>query len=290
MEIEPIVADFVGEVRDLDLREPVSENDLKAINDAISQLGVLVFHNQNITDEQQLNFSNQFGELEQPGSKSNITKPGERRLASPNIADVSNIDEKGNLFKKDTRRRLFNLANQLWHSDSSFRKIPAKFSLLSARTIATKGGNTEFADMQTAYERLDVTMQNFIENLICEHSTLYSRATIGFSDFSEEERNNFQPVQQRLVRIHPTTGRKSLFLSAHAGAIVGWDIPEARSLLFELNEHATQREFVYAHKWQKHDLVMWDNRQTMHRVRRFNDTEESRDMRRTTVAGDDPTI
>ena len=205
-------------------------------------------------------------------------------------ADVSNIDEKGNLFKKDTRRRLFNLANQLWHSDSSFRKIPAKFSLLSARTIATKGGNTEFADMQTAYERLDVTMQNFIENLICEHSTLYSRATIGFSDFSEEERNNFQPVQQRLVRIHPTTGRKSLFLSAHAGAIVGWDIPEARSLLFELNEHATQREFVYAHKWQKHDLVMWDNRQTMHRVRRFNDTEESRDMRRTTVAGDDPTI
>ena len=241
MKIEPIVADFVGEVRDLDLREPVGETDLQAINDAIAQLGVLVFHNQNITDEQQLNFSNQFGELEQPGSKSNITKPGERRLASPNIADVSNIDEKGNLFKKDTRRRLFNLANQLWHSDSSFRKIPAKFSLLSARTIATKGGNTEFADMQTAYERLDVTMQNFIENLICEHSTLYSRATIGFSDFSEEERNNFQP-------------------------------------------------FRYDHTWQQGDLVMWDNRQTMHRVRRFNDTEESRDMRRTTVAGDDPTI
>jgi len=290
MEIEPIVADFVGEVRDLDLREPVGESDLQAINDAISQLGVLVFHNQNITDEQQLNFSNHFGELEQPSSKSNITKPGERRLASPNIADVSNIDEKGDLFKKDSRRRLFNLANQLWHSDSSFRKIPAKFSLLSARTIATKGGNTEFADMQTAYERLDIKMQNFIEDLICEHSTIYSRSTIGFSDFSEEERNNFQPVQQRLVRIHPTTGRKSLFLSAHAGAIVGWDIPEARSLLFELNEHATQREFVYTHKWKKYDLVMWDNRQTMHRVRRFNDTEESRDMRRTTVAGDNPTI
>tara|TARA_B100000029_G_scaffold516335_2_gene628812 strand:- start:2807 stop:3679 length:873 start_codon:yes stop_codon:yes gene_type:complete len=290
MEIEPIVADFVGEVRDLDLREPVKEIDLQAINEAIEQLGVLVFHNQNITDEQQLNFSKTFGKLEQPSSKSNITKPDERRLTSPNIADVSNIDEKGDLFKKDSRRRLFNLANQLWHSDSSFRKIPAKFSLLSARTIASKGGNTEFADMQTAYERLDNQMQNLIENLICEHSTLYSRATIGFSDFSAEERDNFQPVQQRLVRIHPTTGRKSLFLSAHAGAIVGWDIPEARSLLFELNEHATQREFVYAHKWQKYDLVMWDNRQTMHRVRRYNDTEESRDMRRTTVAGDNPTV
>jgi alpha-ketoglutarate-dependent 2,4-dichlorophenoxyacetate dioxygenase len=179
---------------------------------------------------------------------------------------------------------MFNLGNRLWHSDSSYRAVPAKYSLLSARTVASRGGNTEFADMRAAYDALDEEMKALAEDLICEHSLLYSRGSMGFTELSEDERAMFRPVRQRLVRTHPVTGRKSLFLSSHIGTIVGWQVPEARDLIRDLVEHATQRKFVYAHAWRQFDLVIWDNRQTMHRVRRF-DESQPRDMRRTTVAG-----
>ena len=185
--------------------------------------------------------------------------------------------------------RLFNLGNMLWHSDSSFRPIPAKYSLLSARIVNKKGGNTEFAHMGAAYEALDEETKAEIENLVCEHSLMYSRGSLGFLDYTEEEKAMFKPVRQRLVRTHPVTGRKSLYLASHAGAIVGMPMPEARMLLRELNEHATQPRFVYVHRWRLDDLVIWDNRQTMHRVRRY-DESQPRDMRRTTVAGDAPTV
>ena len=183
---------------------------------------------------------------------------------------------------------MFNLGNELWHSDSSFRPIPAKYSLLSARAIPSRGGNTEFADMRAAYDALDEETKAEVEDLICEHSLIYSRSLLGFADFTEEEKIAFAPVRQRLVRTHPVTGRKSLFLASHAGTIVGWPMPEARAFLRDLVEHATQRQFVYAHEWRQHDLVMWDNRQTMHRARRYK-AAEVRDMRRTTIAGDGPT-
>tara|TARA_R110002073_G_scaffold167918_5_gene324697 strand:- start:467 stop:1003 length:537 start_codon:yes stop_codon:yes gene_type:complete len=161
--------------------------------------------------------------------------------------------------------------------------IPSKYSLLSARTVVSRGGNTEFADMRAAYDALDDQTKAEIDGLICEHSLMYSRGILGFTDLTEEEKANFKPVRQSLVRTHPVTGRKSLYLSAHAGGIVGWPMPEARSLLRDLNDHATQPGFVHVHKWRLHDLVIWDNRQTMHRVRRFADTTEVRDMRRTTL-------
>ena len=163
----------------------------------------------------------------------------------------------------------FKLGDRLWHSDSSFRPIPAKYSLLSGRILPSWGANTEFADMRAAYDALDERTKAEVENLICEHSLIYSREAIGFTDLTEDEIAAFEPVRQRLVRIHPVTGRKSLFLSSHAGAIVGWTIPEARMFLRDLTEHATQREFIYSHEWQPYDLVMWDNRTTMHRARRF---------------------
>ena len=150
------------------------------------------------------------------------------------------------------------------------------------------GGNTEFADMRAAYDTLDAETKALIENLVCEHSLMYSRGSLGMHDYSEEERAMFRPVRQRLVRTHPVTGRKSLYLSSHAGAIIGMPTPEARVLLRDLTEHATQPRFVYVHKWRQWDLVMWDNRQMMHRVRRY-DEAQPRDMRRTTVAGDAPT-
>ena len=180
------------------------------------------------------------------------------------------------------------LGNMLWHSDSSFRAIPAKYSLLSARVVNPVGGNTEYADMRAAYEALDEATRVLIDDLVCEHSLMYSRGSLGMLDYSEEERAMFRPVRQRLVRRHPATGRKSLYLSSHAGAIVGMPMPEARILLRDLNEHAIQPRFVYVHTWRPWDFVMWDNRQVMHRVRRY-DESQPRDMRRTTVAGDAPT-
>jgi alpha-ketoglutarate-dependent 2,4-dichlorophenoxyacetate dioxygenase len=157
--------------------------------------------------------------------------------------------------------------------------------LLSARTVAARGGNTEFADMRAAYDALDEDTRAMISDLICEHSLMYSRGSMGFTEFTDAERAMFKPVRQSLVRTHPVTGRKSLFLASHIGAIVGWPVPEARDLIRDLIEHATQRELVYVHVWRQYDLVIWDNRQTMHRVRRF-DESEPRDMRRTTVAGE----
>src|SRR5262249_37665321 len=156
--------------------------------------------------------------------------------------------------------------------DSSFRAIPAKYSLLSGRVIAKKGGNTEFADMRGAYDALDDDTKAVVEDLVCEHSLMYSRGSLGF-EITPQERTRFRPVRQRLVRTHPVTGRKSLYLSSHAGTILGWPVPEARALLRDLTEHATQPRFVYVHRWRKYDLVIWDNRQVMHRVRRFDENE-----------------
>jgi alpha-ketoglutarate-dependent 2,4-dichlorophenoxyacetate dioxygenase len=247
---------------------------------------VLVFHDQPLTDQQQVAFSQNFGAIE-PAVNSNVTKPEERRL-SVELADISNLDRDHRVLARDDRRRMFNLGNELWHSDSSFRAVPAKYSLLSARAIPSKGGNTEFADMRAAYDALDDETKAEVEDLICEHSLIYSRGLLGFGEFSAEERVAFAPVRQRLVRTHPVTARKSLFLASHAGTIVGWPTPEARAFLRDLTEHATQRQFVYVHQWRRYDLVMWDNRQTMHRARRYK-ADEVRDMRRTTIAGDGPT-
>ncbi len=271
---------FAGEVSGIDITRPLSQSDAAAILAGMDQYGVLVFHDQRFTDETQLGFSRNFGALEQ--ATGDIAQGHERRL-SMDVNDISNLDKNDQVLARDDRRRLFGLGNRLWHSDSSFKAVPAKYSLLSARRIPSAGGNTEFADMRAAYDALDDETKAECENLICEHSQLFSRAILGFSDFTDEERRKFAPVKQRLVRRHPVTGRRSLYLASHAGAILGWPVPEARAFLRDLTEHATQRRFVYAHVWRQWDLVMWDNRVTMHRARPFNN-EEVRDMHRTTVA------
>src|SRR4029077_7935532 len=279
-QIHPV---FVGEVSGVDLREPLTREQARAIDAGMDRYAVLVFRDQNITDDQQMAFTQNFGEIEN-AKGGNITKDHEFRLKKGRLV-VSNLDKEGKPLPRDDRRRMFNLGNRLWHSDSSFRAKPAKYSILSARTVATAGGNTEFADMRAAYDTLDDATRAMIEDLVCEHSLIYSRGSMGFTELTEEERAMMKPVRQRLVRTHPVTGRKSLYLSSHAGAIIGWPVPEARDFLRDLNEHATQRELVYTHRWRQYYLVMWDNRQTMHRVRRFDETQP-RDMRRTTVAGE----
>jgi alpha-ketoglutarate-dependent 2,4-dichlorophenoxyacetate dioxygenase len=282
-QIHPV---FVGEVAGVDLSRALSRDEVAAIEAGMDRYAVLVFHDQKITDEHQMAFSRNFGALEDARG-GNITKPEDKRL-QVGMNDVSNLGRDGQPLPRDSRVRLFNLGNMLWHSDSSFRPVPAKYSLLSARVVNPTGGNTEFADMRAAYDALDAGTKALIEDLVCEHSLMYSRGSLGMLDYSDEERAMFRPVRQRLVRTHPVTGRKSLYLSSHAGGIVGMPMPEARVLLRDLNEHATQPRFVYVHAWRVWDLVMWDNRQMMHRVRRY-DESQPRDMRRTTVAGDAPT-
>jgi alpha-ketoglutarate-dependent 2,4-dichlorophenoxyacetate dioxygenase len=278
---------FVGEVDGLDLTKPLPAADIAAIHAGMDQYGVLIFHGQNFTDETQLAFTQSLGPIELAIGVS-LRKPEEQRLPNT-FADVSNLDKSGKPFARDDRRRLYALGNQLWHSDSSFKVVPAKYSLLHARSVTSKGGNTEFADMRAAYDSLDQETKDLCEPLICQHSQMFSRALHGFTEFSDEERARFKPVLQRLVRVHPSTGKKSLYLSSHAGRIVGWPVPEAKAFLFDLTELATQREFVYAHKWRVGDLVIWDNRRTMHRARPFPHTEP-RDVRRTTLMGDAPTV
>ena len=279
---------FVGEVAGIDCREPLGREEVAAIEAGMDRYAVLVFRDQNITDEQQIAFTRHFGELEGYNTPGHVRRREDQRLG-PGIADFSNLDKHGNIMSDEDRVWFFKLGDRLWHSDSSFRPTPAKYSMLSARVLPSWGANTEFADMRAAYDALDARAKAEVEELICEHSLIYSREAIGFTDLTPEEIAAFRPVRQRLVRTHPMTGRKSLFLASHAGAIVGWTLPEARMFLRDLTERATQREFVYSHSWRPYDLVMWDNRSTMHRARRF-DRNEVRDVRRTTLAGDVATV
>ncbi len=280
--IDPVSRPFFGgEASGIDITRPLTQEQAIEIENGMDEFGVLVFHDQRLTDEAQMAFSRNFGELEL--ATNNLRDGKEQRLGA-HIADISNLDANNNVLGRENRRRLFSLGTRLWHSDSSFKVVPAKYSLLSARVIPSKGGNTEFADMRGAYDSLDDETKAECEGLVCEHSQLFSRAQIGFGDFTEEERQQFAPVHQRLIRRHPSTGRKSLYLASHAGTIVGWPVPEARAFLRDLIEHATQRKFVYAHEWKVFDLVVWDNQATMHRSRPFN-ASEPRDMHRTTVAG-----
>ena len=247
---------FAGEVSGVDISKPLDRADAAAIEAGIDTYAVLVFRDQPLTDEQQIAFTLNFGELESYKTAGHIRRREEHRLG-PGIADFSNLDCHGKIMSTEDRVWFFKLGDRLWHSDSSFRPAPAKYSLISGRIIPSWGANTEFADMRAAYDALDQRTKAEVADLICEHSLIYSREAIGFVDLTAEEITAFAPVRNPLVRRHPVTGRLSLFLSAHAGAIVGWTVPEARMFLRDLTEHATQREFVYSHAWKTNDLVMW---------------------------------
>ncbi len=253
----------------------------------MDRYAVLVFRDQKIDDAQQLAFTQALGPIEHAIGTS-LRAANEARLPTT-FADVSNLDKTDTPFARDDRRRLFAIGNRLWHSDSSFKTTPAKYSLLHAIRIPRRAATRSSPTCARPTMRSTRRRRRRSQDLVCEHSQMYSRQLIGFMDFTDEERQRFKPVRQCMVRTHPVTGRKSLYLSSHAGEIVGWPMPEARGFLRDLIEHATQREFVYTHKWRMGDLVMWDNRQTMHRARPFP-AEQPRDMRRTTLAGDGPTV
>jgi alpha-ketoglutarate-dependent 2,4-dichlorophenoxyacetate dioxygenase len=285
MNIRQVHQYFVGEVSGVDISQPLNGAQVAAIEAGMDRHAVLVFHDQNLTDDEQLAFSRNFGELEVTLA-GQMAKPEERRLGDRlELGDISNLTAQNRIRERDDRSRMYALANRLWHSDASFRAIGAGYTLLHARVVPGKGGNTEFADMRAAYDALDEKTKAEIEGLVTEHSIVFSREQIGFSDYREGNEDRLKPVRHRLVITHPVSGRKSLYLSSHIGGIVGWPVPEARAFIRDLMEHATQPEFVYAHEWRVSDLVMWDNRTVMHRARRFDDLGEVRDLRRTSIKG-----
>lgn len=284
--VRPIQAGFAGEISGVDLGRDVDATTVQAIVAALDHYGVAVLHDQFITDEQQIAFSAKLGPLE---TTIHQIRPGASLRLDPHIADVSNLDEKAQVLAMDDRRRMNGLGNRLWHTDSSFKATPAKYSLLSARSIPGAGGETQFADLRAAYDALAPERKQALQHLVAEHCIMWSRATIGFTDYSQAERDALPPVLQRLVRFHPGSKRKTLYLASHAQAIHGMPTPEARLLLLDLMEHATQREFIYTHTWRLGDLVIWDDRCTMHRARPY-DLSVPRDMHRTTVADIAPTL
>jgi alpha-ketoglutarate-dependent 2,4-dichlorophenoxyacetate dioxygenase len=286
IQVTPLTPHIGGRMTGIDVRRPLTPDEVKAVDAGMDKYAVLVLPGQDITDEQQIAFTRNFGPL-QNGANATLKRP-ELRL-DPAFADVSNIGKDGRMLARDDRRRMASLGNRLWHSDASFRVIPARYSILSGRIVVSDGGNTEFADMRAAYDALDARTKTEIEDLIAEHSQIFSREQLGFTDYLPDERAMMKPVRHRLVRTHPSSGRKSIFLSAHIGGIVGWPRPEAMSFVRDLIEHATQPQFVYSHAWALHDLVIWDNRATMHRVRRYDDLTMVRDLRRTTTKSDGPT-
>jgi alpha-ketoglutarate-dependent 2,4-dichlorophenoxyacetate dioxygenase len=279
---------FVGEVSGVDLRRSIDQETFSAIEAALDRYAVLTFRNQMLKDEQQIAFSRLFGPLET--SIGTIRKGRRHRLRSNELADLSNLDENDNIRSLSDRWRMMMLANQLWHTDSSFKPVPGKVSLLSAREVPPSGGETEFADLRAAYDALDEGTKKQIDDLIAEHSIFRSRGLIGYTDFSDEERAALPPVPQTLVRIHPGSRRKTLYLAAHASHVIGWPIEQGRTLLAELITFATQPRFVHQHQWRAGDLVVWDNRCTLHRARPYDDAHHRRDMRRTTVEDSGPTL
>ncbi len=286
--VEPLHPLFVGRVTGVDLRQPVDPATFAEIEAAIDRHAVLVFPGQRIDDEQQIAFSALFGPLE--GAAKTILKGTRPRLARSEIADVSNLDENEGILAKSDRRRLYSLGNQLWHTDASFRRVPARFSLLSARSIPPEGGDTEFADLRAAYDALPAATQARLDGLVAEHSIWHSRGLAAPLEIDEDERAALPPVPQVIVRTHPGSKRRTLYLAAHAFRVRGLSDEDGKALLDELTQFATQPRFVYTHHWTVGDLVMWDNRCTMHRGRPYDDTRYRRDMHRTTVRDNASTL
>jgi alpha-ketoglutarate-dependent 2,4-dichlorophenoxyacetate dioxygenase len=278
MQVRQLHPLFVGEVTGVDLAAAPTPDTARALDDAVNRYAVLVFPGQSLDDDHLLALGRLFGEVEPPRNHRVV-----RRLKHAELADISNLDADNKLRSRDDHRRLDSLGNRLWHADASFRPVPGALSMLFAHVVPPVGGETEFADLRAAHDALPADMQETIEALVAEHSIFHSRGQLGFTDYNEEERAALPSVRHRLVRVHPGSRRKTLYMGAHASHIVGWPMPEGRLLLRDLMEHATQREFVYRHSWRVGDLVVWDNRCTLHRGRAYDDATYPRDLRRVTT-------
>ena len=279
--LSPMTPGFACEVGDIDLSRPLPDDTLAEVRRASADFAVLIFPSQDLTVEQHLAFASHFGPLERSVA---TVMPGEVLRVRPEIADIANLTADGKVWGADHRLRMFQLGNRLWHTDSSFKQPTGRVSMLYARSVAPIGGHTEFADLRAAWDALDAPTRASIDSLLAEHSLMFSRKKLGFTDWSEQERVAFAPVARPLVRTIPESGRRSLYLASHIGRVRGLADDEAEALLEQLLAHATERRFTYLHRWRVGDLVMWDNRCTMHRGTPFDDTRWPRDMQRATTS------
>ena len=279
LSLKPLTPGFAAEASGIDIREPLSEPSVRAIEAAMDQYGVLVFRNQPIEQAQQMRFATSFGPLDLGLRK---VKGGAHRFDYAELADISNVTPDGQVADRNHAKIIGNIANQMWHSDSSFQRPRAKYSMLSAVTVPGEGGNTEFADLRAAYDALSPTQKARLRDLKAVHYALHSRFLLGDTNYTEEQRNAIPPAIWPIVQTDPRSGRKILFVGIHACEVQDMTIAEGRMLLLDLLEHATQREFVYQHRWQVGDLVMWDNTATLHRGRAF-DLGARRELRRATT-------
>ena len=271
---------FAAEAGPIDLRAVHDRETLDAIRAGMDEHAVLVFRDQPFADDEQLQFAMRFdGELHAKTGASVVKK---NRFGNEALTDISNVDEEGKILPGEDRRRAYALGNRLWHTDASFQDPPGRFSMLSAKVVPPVAADTEFADMRAAYDDLDADLKAKLEGLQAHHSIAYSRSVLGF-EFSPEEEAKLKGAIHPLVRMNPNTKRKSLYLASHASRIIGWPVPDGRLLLRDLTEHATQPQYVYRHSWRVGDLVIWDNRSTMHRGRPFADTTHRRELRRVTT-------
>ena len=277
--LKPLHDVFAAEASGVDLTAPIAPATARAINAAMNEHAVLVFRGQPLTQLQQIAFATTFGPLD-IGLKRVFRRP--ERLDDERLIDISNVDAAGQVAKRDSPKNLSNFANQLWHSDSSFMNPRAAYSMLHAVVTPSWGGNTEFADLRAAWDALDARSQHDVEGLMAEHYALHTRLLLGDEAYTDDQKEAIAPAAWPLVDVHPGSKRKVLFVGVHARQIVGWPTAESRMFLADLLEHATQRERVYVHQWQPGDLVIWDNRATLHRGRRY-DLSERRELRRTTI-------
>jgi alpha-ketoglutarate-dependent 2,4-dichlorophenoxyacetate dioxygenase len=279
LELKPLHPLFAAEASGIELGRPLAPETVRDVEAAMDRFGVLVFRGQPLDQDQQIAFARSFGTLDIGLRRA--TK-GPHRFKYDELIDISNVAPEGSIAARDSRRIASMIANQLWHSDSSFQSPAAKYSMLSAVVLPSRGGETEYADLRAAYDALPDALKSELEGLEAEHYALHSRMMLGSTNWSEEEKAVLPPVRWPILRTHPGSGRKLLFVGVHAREIIGWTLPEGRMMLADLLEHATQRQFVYRHDWRVGDLVMWDNRCTLHRGRRY-DLNERRELRRTTT-------
>jgi len=279
LQLKPLHSLFAAEASGIDLTQPVSPHDARAINAAMNEYAVLVWRGQPLTAQQQINFAKSFGPLD-IGLKRVFKRP--ERLEDERLIDISNVDAQGQVAQRDSPKNLSNFANQLWHSDSSFMNPRAAYSMLHAVITPSWGGNTEFADLRAAYDALPDHTKAEIRDLQAEHFALHTRLILGDDAYTDAQKREIPPAVWPLHDVHAGSGRDVLFVGVHARQILGWPTAEGRMYLLDLLEHATQRQFVYTHEWQPGDLVIWDNRSTLHRGRRY-DIAERRELRRTTV-------
>lgn len=276
---------FAAEVSPVDLRRVDDPETLAAIRAGMDEYAVLVFRDQPFTDAEQLDFAQRLdGVLH---TKPGISALQKNRLGNEALGDISNLDENGEIMKSDNRRRMYGLGNRLWHTDASFQDPAGRYSMLSAKVVPPVDADTEFADMRAAHDALPEEEKARLEGLRVHHSIAYSRQTLGF-EFSESEQEALKGAIHPLVRTIPRSKRRSLYVASHASRIIDWPVPEGRLLLRDLIEHATRLEFVYRHQWRVGDLVIWDNRATMHRARAFDDAKYRRELRRVTTLDVEP--